>query len=78
MIYGLLHNDIWRTRYNNELYTIYDELHVVKVIKIGRLSWLGHLFRMQEMDPCRKLTVLKPEVTRRVGKRKLMWLESVE
>ena len=70
MIYGLLHNnDIWRARYNNELYTIYDELHVVKVIKIGRLSWLGHLFRMQEMDPCRKLTVLKPEGTRRVGKR---------
>ena len=31
------------------------------------------------MDPCRKLTVLKPEGTRRVGKPKLKWwFESVE
>ena len=33
---------------------------------------------MQELDPCRKLTVLKPEGTRRVGEPKLKWLESVE
>jgi hypothetical protein len=48
------------------------------VIKIGRLKWLGHLFRMQEMDPCRKLTLLKPEsTTRHVGNPELRWLESV-
>jgi len=33
---------------------------------------------MQELDPCRKLTVLKPEGTRLIGKPKLRWLESVE
>jgi hypothetical protein len=38
----------------------------------------GQLFRMQELDPCRKLTLLKPEGNRRVGKPKLGWLESVE
>jgi len=48
------------------------------VIKIGRVRWLGHLFRMQELDPCRKLTVLKPESTRRVGKHKLGCLEAVD
>jgi len=32
---------------------------------------------MQELDPCRKLTLLKTEGTR-VGKPKLRWLESVE
>jgi len=26
-------NSIWRTRYNNELYTLYNELDVVLVIK---------------------------------------------
>jgi hypothetical protein len=62
----------------NELYTLYDELGVVKVVKIGRMMWLGHLFRMQELDPCRKLTVLKSDGKRRVGKRKLRWLGSVE
>jgi len=33
---------------------------------------------MQELDPCRKLTLLKPEGTRLVGKPKFRWLESVE
>ena len=33
---------------------------------------------MQELDPCRKLIVLKPEGIRRVGKPKLRWSESVE
>ena len=65
-------------RCNNELYTLYDELGVVKVIKIGRTKWMGQLFRMQELDPCRKLTVLETEGTRRLGKPQLMWLESVE
>jgi len=60
------------------IYALYDELDTVKVIKIGRLKWLGQLLRMQELDPCRKLTVLKPEGTQRVGKPKLKWLESVE
>jgi len=48
MIYGPVNdNGIWRTGYSNELYTFRDGLHTVKVIKIGRLRWLGHLFRIQ-------------------------------
>ena len=39
---------------------------------------LGHLFRMQGLDPCRKLTLLKLEGTRRLGNLKLRWLELVE
>jgi hypothetical protein len=34
MIYGPINdNGIWRTRYNNEPYTLYDELDIVKMIK---------------------------------------------
>ena len=64
-------NGVYRTRYNSKLYTLYGEPDVVKVVKIRRLRWLGQLFRMQELDPCRKLTLLKPEGTRRVGKPQL-------
>jgi hypothetical protein len=38
-------NGVWRTRYNNELYTLYDESDKLKVIKIGRVRWLGHFLR---------------------------------
>jgi hypothetical protein len=71
-------NNTWRTRCNNKLYTLYDELDIVKVTKTGRLRWLRLLFRRQELDPCRKLSVLKPEGNRRLGKPEVSWLESVE
>jgi hypothetical protein len=45
--------------------------NIVKVVKIGRLKWMGQLVRMQEMDPCRKLALLEPEGTWHVGKPKL-------
>jgi hypothetical protein len=79
MIYGPVNDDgTWRTRCTNEIYTLFDGLHIVNVIKIGRLRWLVHLFRMQELDPWRKLTLLKPDGTRLVRERKLNCLESVE
>jgi len=31
---------------------------IVKLIKAGMLKWLRHLCRMQEQDPCRKLTFI--------------------
>jgi hypothetical protein len=33
----------------------------MKVIKVGRLRLLGHLIKMQEQNPCKKLTLMKPE-----------------
>jgi hypothetical protein len=48
------------------------------VIKTGTQRWLGHLFRIQDLDTCRKLTVLKPEGNGRVGKPQLRRLESAE
>jgi hypothetical protein len=78
-IYGPINDTSkWRTRYSNYFYTLYNELDIAKVIKTGRLRWLGHVFRMQEVGPCRKLTVRKPEGTRHLGEPKLRWLESVE
>jgi hypothetical protein len=57
---------VWRIRYNNELYKLYSEPDTVTVIKIGRLRCPGHPFKMQELDPCRKLILYKPEGTRHV------------
>jgi hypothetical protein len=45
MTYGPINNNgIWRTIYSDELYTLYIELDIGKVIKIERLGWLGLLF----------------------------------
>jgi hypothetical protein len=45
------------------------------VINTGRLRSLGYLCRMLEQDPCRKLTLRKPEPIRPAVVR---WLDSVE
>jgi hypothetical protein len=37
------------------LYQLYEGPDTVKVVKAGRLRWLGHLFRSEDMNPCRKL-----------------------
>jgi hypothetical protein len=71
-------NVIWRAMYNREFYKLYNEPDTMKVIKVRRLKWLGHLFRMQKQNPCRKLTLHKPEGTRRVGRPAVRWLDSVE
>jgi hypothetical protein len=66
------------TRYYSELYKLHDGKDLFNVVKIGRMIWLEHLFGMQALDPCGKLTVLKPLGTRHVGKPKWRRLESVE
>jgi hypothetical protein len=52
-IYGpIKESGIWKSRYNNhELYKLYNEPNIVTVIKVGRLRWLGCLFRMHEQNP---------------------------
>ena len=47
----------WRIRWNQELYDIYkyDDIDVVKRIKIQRLRWLGHANRMDSSNPVRKV-----------------------
>jgi hypothetical protein len=41
---------------NHELYTLRNEPHIVRVIKVGWLRWLGQRFRMQGWNPYRKIT----------------------
>jgi hypothetical protein len=50
----------------------------VKVVRVGRLTFLGHLCRMQEQDSCRKLILCKPEGPREVGMPAIRWLDSAE
>jgi hypothetical protein len=46
-IYGsLCEGTTWRSRYNEELYRLYDEIDLVTTIMISRLRWAGHIVRM--------------------------------
>ncbi|PSN52332.1 hypothetical protein C0J52_11424, partial [Blattella germanica] len=71
-------NGVWRSRYNDELYTTYGDTDVVKVIKSSRVRWLGHLFREKELDPRCKVTLTKIDGKRKVGRPPIRWMDSVE
>jgi hypothetical protein len=48
-IYGLIcEGAAWRSRYNEELYRLYDETDLVTIVRITRLKWAGHIVRMQD------------------------------
>ena len=38
-------NGVWRNRYNNELYSLFNEPDIIKHIVIRRLEWIGHVLR---------------------------------
>ena len=57
--------------------TICTDPDIVKTIKLSKLRWTGHM-RMPEENPVKKLTLLRPEGSRRAGRPKLRWLDGVE
>jgi hypothetical protein len=43
-IYGpICEEDIWKSRYNDEVYQLYGETDLVTAIKKTRLRWAGHI-----------------------------------
>ena len=61
-VYGhICEEAVWRSRYNEELYRLYDKADLVTTIKITMLRWAGHVMRMQDNLPCKKITLDKPE-----------------
>jgi hypothetical protein len=61
----------------DELYGLYKDLDIVRVINVTRIRWLGHLVRMEETSPCKKITFSQPEDSQKKGRPKLRWLDSV-
>ena len=55
---------IWRVKYNSELYDLYNEPDIIKVVKAEGMRWLGHLRRMEERNTCNRVTFYKMIDTR--------------
>jgi len=50
---------------------------LVTTVRITRLRWAGHIVRMQDNLPCKKIPLDKPEGRRRVGRPNLRRMDGV-
>ena len=53
-------------------------IDIIKSIKISKLRWTGYIMRTPEENPVKKLTLLRPEGSRRADRPKLRCLDRVE
>jgi hypothetical protein len=78
-IYGPKYeNGEWKSRTNRELEELSKEENTVKWIKGQRISWLGHLEKMEEDRMPKKILTQELEGTRRKGRPRKGWREEVE
>ncbi|XP_070136092.1 uncharacterized protein [Drosophila bipectinata] len=69
--------DVYRIRYNHELYELYGDVDVASRVKSQRLRWLGHVARMDEDAPARKVFDAVIVGTRRRGRPRTRWQDQV-
>jgi hypothetical protein len=73
-IFGPINTDnIWRIQNNMEIDKLIQGVDIVRFIKAQRIKWLGHIQRMDQARPTRKLLDSKPMGTRPIGRPRQRW-----
>ena len=70
-------NGIWRVKTNQELYEITKHKNIINFIRAQRLSWLGHIERMQGARMLKAIYSWKPISRRPIGRPKTRWVDDV-
>jgi len=63
----------WRKLHNEELNVLYSTLNIVRVIKLRRMRWAGHVARMGERRGVYRLLVGKPGENSPPGRPRRRW-----
>jgi len=78
IIYGPKYEDEeWKSRTNREMEELNKGENILKWIKGQRISWMGHLERMEEDRMHKKIFAQELEGTRRRGRPRKGWREEV-
>jgi hypothetical protein len=69
---------IWRSFVvdNEELNDLYCSPNIVRVIKLRRIRWAGHVARMRERRGVYRILVRKPEGKRPLGRPSRRWRDN--
>ena len=67
----------WRTLHNEELNDLFSSPNIVRVIKLRRMRWAGHVARMGEERRVYRVLVGKPEGKRPLGRPRRRWVDNI-
>jgi hypothetical protein len=68
----------WRKLHNEELNDLYSLPNIVRVIKLRRMRWAGHVARMGEDRGVYRMLVGKPEEKRPLGRPRHRWEDNIK
>jgi hypothetical protein len=68
----------WRKLHSDELHSLYSSPNIVRVIKSRRMSWAGHVARMEEGRDVYRVLVGRPEGKRPLGKPRRRWEDNIK
>jgi hypothetical protein len=64
--------------HNDELYSLYSSLNIVRVIKSRRMRWSGHVARMGEGRGVYRVLVGKPKGKRPLRRPRCRWEDNIK
>ena len=67
-----------RKLHDEELNDLYSSLNTVRVIKLRRMRWVGHVERMGEKKGVYRVLVGKPERKRPLGRPRRRWEDTIK
>jgi len=66
-----------RKLHNEEFNDLYPSPNIVRVIKLRRIKWAGHVARMEEKRGVYRVLVAQPEGKRPLGRPRLRWEDNI-
>jgi hypothetical protein len=68
----------WRKLHNEELHNLYSSPSIIRIIKLRRMRWAGHVARMGEKRNMYRLLVGKPEGKKPLGRPRCRWIDNIK
>jgi hypothetical protein len=68
----------WRKLHNDELHSLYSSPNIVRVIKLRRMRWAGHVARIGERRGIYRVLVGKPESKKPLGRPRHRWEDNIK
>jgi hypothetical protein len=70
--------ETWRKLHNDELHSLYSSPNIVRLIKLRRMRWVGHVARMAEGRGVYRVLVGRPEGKRPLGRPRRRWENNIK